>query len=256
MSNTLRFINTLFDKDERTCFSSTPYGIEVNFDWYPEDVFFSINPLHSSRADQNCTALRSILVECDSTPLEEQIELVTSRIPVTSIVYSGGKSYHFIISLEEPCKDRADYDELVRRIYALIPEADRTAKNPSRFSRLPGSVRPETGKEQTLEFLGSRISRAKIESVLPAPKPPPTRSEPQPGFYHPLVVEAIHNPDGVMDKLGMDSRNAFFYWLGQRLKETTNDSTRRREIVETVYTNLRHNENFSLQEALNAGRCR
>jgi len=250
------FLNILFNDSEETCFASNPYEIDIDFMPLRQDIFFSINPMHATRADINVVSFRNILIEIDTLPLAQQIDYVTSKLPVTSIVFSGSKSYHFIISLEEPCKDRADYDQLVARIYELLPEADRSARNPSRFSRLPGAIRPETGKEQSLTYLGSRISRAKIESALPPPKPPKQHTQTEPGFYHPLVVHALFTPDEVMQQLKIDSRNGFFFWLGQRLKETGCDSTRKEEIISTIYLNLKHKVDFSLREAKNAARVK
>lgn len=178
-----KFFEILFDANEKTCFSKTPYGTYI---CSPDsravlDVYFTINPLSGNRCDANVTAYRNILIEMDRIPLDVQKDRL-SDVPYSTLVYSGGKSYHAIISLQEPCSSRAEYDALVDRIYSKIPDADRSARNPSRFSRVPGAVR-DNGKEQELLFVGSRISRAILEAWLgPAPVPKP-RAEPV-GVYN------------------------------------------------------------------------
>jgi hypothetical protein len=252
---TRSFLKVLFEPDEQTCFADTPYNIALGTTPIPGNTFFSINPMHTSRADANVTCYRNLMLECDNMPLEQQIEYVTSRIPVSTIVYSGGKSYHFIISLAEPCSTREEYDTLVRRIHALLPQVDPTTKNPSRFSRLPGAMRLDTGKMQDLVYKGSRISRATLEAKLP-PLELPKVYEKAAGFFSTLVVDAMFKPDEVMQKVGISGRNAFFFWLGQRLSEGNASSSQKAAIVEQAYSNLRDKTDFRWTEASVAARVK
>lgn len=249
------FLNVLFDRDEEICFGTTIYDTALYLDAVPEDLFFSINPMHTSRADNNVTCFRNILIEIDSMPLEEQIHYVVEKIPVSSIVYSGGKSFHFIISLAQPCKDRTEYDALVARIYKLLPMADKSTKNPSRFSRLPGAVRPDTGKLQHLEELYDRVNREDLESCLPPIdiKPPVIQQE---GFLSSIIADAMFNPDAVMQKVGIQSRNAFFFWLGQRLKDGNASREQKELIVTRVYNLLKNKNDFTIKEAKQAARIK
>lgn len=246
------FIRTLFDKDEQTCFSQTPYGTELSS--APQlDIFFSINPMHTSRADANVTYYRNILLEIDSLPLDEQLRYMDG-IPVTSIVYSGGKSYHFIISLEQPCKTREEYDLLVKRLHKLLPEVDPTTKNPSRFSRLPGAIRPDTGKLQELIYLGNRVNNGQLDALLPILPPQKPITAPPSGFFSTLVVDAMFNPESVMNKLNIESRNQFFFWLGQRLKDGNASAEQKLQIVEQAYANLKDKHDFKWTECMQAAR--
>lgn len=170
-----KFFSLLFDDEEMTCFSSDPYGITVYNVHNPIHhfrAFFSINPMIANRADANVTKYRNILIEMDKLPLPEQMFLLED-MPVSSIVYSGGKSYHAIISLTEPCETRAEYDDLVRRVHARVPDADKSTKNPSRFSRTPEALR-NNGKRQDLIYVGERVSREAVEAWLG----PELKSEP------------------------------------------------------------------------------
>ncbi len=164
-----KFYNILFEPHEYVCWSYDIYGTKV----YGQQTmlqqrganFFSINPLIGGRLDANVTCFRNILIEFDSIPLREQIiELTLKVVPYSTLVYSGGKSYHAIISLEEPCETREDYDRLVLRIQKKLPDMDTSTKNPSRFSRAPGALR--NGVEQTLHGAHKRCSKKDLEEWL------------------------------------------------------------------------------------------
>lgn len=133
---------------------------DVQADVFP---FFVINPLRpgSPRRDQNVSVYRNFLIECDTLPLDEQLHRIRDLgMPFTSCVYSGNKSLHFIVSLASALPSRQEYDRLARRLLQAVPWADKTTKNPSRFSRTPGHQRVDTERLQRLEWLGSRVDTA------------------------------------------------------------------------------------------------
>lgn len=168
MESVKRFYSILFDPNEEICWSSSVYGVSVfpKYMWETGTVnsFFSINPLKDYRKDDNVTCFRNILLEFDDIlPINQEQILVT--IPYSTLVWSGGKSNHAIISLEQPCKDRVEYDALVKRIHDKVPQADKSTKNPSRFSRSPGAIR-DSGNTQTLRAVNRRISREELEAWL------------------------------------------------------------------------------------------
>lgn len=175
----MTFWKILFDPEESTCFASTIYGTaicKVDTGIHLPGRFFSINPLKSNRTDANVTCYRNILLEFDDMPPAEQLELL-KPVPFTTLVWSGGKSFHAIISLEEPCKTRKEYDSLVRRIYKVMPSVDKANKNPSRFSRMPGKVR-DNGQLQELRDVICRRTRGELDAWLgPAPVEAETNSE-------------------------------------------------------------------------------
>jgi len=165
----------LFDAEDGICLSENLYGTTVyhvdNIPPKPDTAYqyFSINGLKGKRSDANVTCFRNILLEFDNMPLRDQMKLLES-IPKSTIVFSGGKSYHAIISLETPCKDRAEYNKLVKRIYDKVPGVDKQTKNPSRFSRTPEAIR-DNGVKQDLIYIGCRITDAELEMWLgPAPE--------------------------------------------------------------------------------------
>jgi len=182
------FFNCLFDENEYTCFAVEPKGTEVYLAHAAIDekeAYFSINPLNGKidtcpteswhhpekprRCDGNVVVYRNILLEMDSTPLEQQREYMQKiQLPYSTCVFSGSKSYHFIISLETPLMSRSEYDSLVRRVYKAVgnKKLDPTCKNPSRLSRIPGHHRKDTGKIQELIRIQGRVANQELENWL------------------------------------------------------------------------------------------
>lgn len=174
------FTRTLFEPDELTCFTRDPKGTKVSsvlsFDG---QNYFCINPLaatdaqphqswHSAaigrRADCNVTSYRNILCEFDSGSIAEQRAIVAS-MPYSTLVFSGGKSLHAIISLESPCTDLASYKRLCKRIYAKLGDTvDKSASNPSRLSRCPHAMRGDV--KQELLDVRKRVSASELEAWL------------------------------------------------------------------------------------------
>lgn len=171
----------LFKKNELICTGNFKSTDLTSSSTREVQEFFSINPLKESRKDLNVTAFRNFLFEMDTLALEEQQQLLkTNKIPLTSVVYSGSKSYHIIISLEndlslEPHKLESiqKYKETWKAIASYIAKEwnidvklfDESCKNPSRFSRFPGFIR-SNGNEQSQILLGSIWSDEQLQSVL------------------------------------------------------------------------------------------
>lgn len=112
---------------------------------------------------------RVFLVELDETPLDQQIDhfKIALKMPYSSIVYSGGKSFHFLIVLDdvidlETHRFCADWImNIVRGSHSKADgrtPIDETNKNPVCFTRFPDVLRPDTGKLQELVELRGRIS--------------------------------------------------------------------------------------------------
>lgn len=249
-----RFLKVLFEPEEQTCYASSPYDTKLYAQPTSDCVFFSINPMHTSRKDENVTCYRNILLELDKVPIEQQMNLVLSKIPVSTIVFSGNKSYHFIISLKEPAKDRETYDRIVRGLMQAIPEADPTTKNPSRLSRFPGVFRPDTRLFQELVYVGERISVDK----LPKPKQiaeKPVHIATNIVYVSGLLQQALDNPDQyIMSHFG--GRNQFFYWVGRRCTELKHTREEKKKVVDRIYDKLQNKKGFSKNEAYSAARVK
>lgn len=182
----------LFDEGEFVCTTNPPKGMEstvvsplaaADFN----NQYVCINPLDGSkdneplydwhhasrprRADANVTCFRSFLVEFDERELVDQVDYVQSiGMPYSLLTYSGGKSFHFIISLSEPCESARDYRETVERLYAAVggkaAGLDMSTKNPSRLSRTPNAYRLGTDVQQALLDVKSRVPRSVLEEWL------------------------------------------------------------------------------------------
>lgn len=252
--NRAKFLKILFDPGQQTCYSKDAYGTEIKTEPGAEDVYFSINAMHTSRADANVVCYRNFLLELDSVPLEQQISLVTSRLPVTAITFSGGKSYHFIFSLLEPVTTEAEYRRVVRGLMEAVPEADKATKNPSRLSRLPGAVRPETGLLQDLVYLGNRIALDELPE--PAPYHEPKAEPANISFVKGQLLSALHA--GVDNYIAghFSGRNQFFYWLGKRASELGHTREQKKKLVDDFYAKLDNKKGFSIREAYAAARVK
>lgn len=268
------FLRILFDDGQQTCFAADAKGVAIKPGPGPNDLFFSINAMdpktdhfpiehyHAAnkprRADHNVICYRNFLIEIDNMPLSEQLAYVQDKVPVSSIVFSGSKSYHFIISLEQPVT-ATQYAKIASGLHRLLPAADSATKNPSRLSRLPWAVRPDTRLVQELLYLGSRIPLSKL------PEPPASK-------HTPTHLQKVQNPNVLyvnkqlaqVRTVGVDTyiaehfagRNQFFYWLGRRSQELKQTREQKRELVEAYYNMLNNKSGFSIREAYMAARVR
>lgn len=181
------FLSVLFDSGEEVCVSDSKYAnlsipldslyqnsvtlVSPNPSVFPKKVeirdikLIAINPIKGNREDENCTALRTFLVEVDNMPLKDQYDYIQSlKMPYSVCVFSGGKSLHFGITLAEDLNSLETYKYLATWILNIANKADRNTKNPSRSIRVPGSIRD--GREQKLLELKSRIPLEQLNAWL------------------------------------------------------------------------------------------
>ena len=95
-----------------------------------------------SITDGDVTAHRFVLVESDAVPVETQLALYARlKLPIAAVILSGGKSAHAWVRVDAP--DAASYDLAAKRLFEILAPygVDKANKNPSRLSRLPGSIR-------------------------------------------------------------------------------------------------------------------
>lgn len=165
----------------------------------PVAQFYSINPLHGwldhvkapngeitaikgpgRRADLNVTRFQNFLFEMDNVPLDQQLNIIlTCGFPWATVTYSGGKSYHAILSLEQALDAKPhtqegvdEYKRVWKQLAAVLCQRagrdikilDSSTQNPSRLSRTPGAVRGT--KVQELVKLGRLCSAEELRSIL------------------------------------------------------------------------------------------
>lgn len=147
-------------------------------------VYYAINPIDplnnrnekgaaTHRASINVTAFRNFLFEIDSLPLDTQESLIrhlATFVPPAQVTFSGSSSLHMILSVADtlPFEPHtaagiAQYSQAWRALNAELTEIssaflgnecpgrlfDPSCKDPSRLSRVPGALRPDTLKIQT-----------------------------------------------------------------------------------------------------------
>jgi len=186
MSSTEAQLDKLFDPSDTTSFLKKVYWngetslVRVD---KSEAEYFCINPLKSTdthRTD-NLKKLQNFLFEFDKVDLEVQLgklrELKTiHHLPIASIVYSGGKSYHAIIALQAPLTEivnetnlltyKAYWHSLAKFILDKTGlEADTACSKPAQLSRLAGATRTDNGATQELIELGDYISTDELQAI-------------------------------------------------------------------------------------------
>jgi len=168
------WITTIFDPEEFVCLGvCTPEILQAKVqckDVYTQEAqkifpidnhsWITLNPFkpYSTRSNDNVAAYRNFLIEFDEVPLEVQEKLIEeSGIPYTSQVFSGNKSYHFAVSLEEPLQDLDLWKSLWRKIYTALPDMDSKSDRPCAFMRTCWGLNYKTGTQQQLVKLGQRV---------------------------------------------------------------------------------------------------
>lgn len=78
--------------------------------------YLLLNPVqkNTTRKKGNISKFRSFLLESDSLPLEDQKKVFLyamkyHKLPISYILFSGGKSYHGVVSLQVPISDNNPY---------------------------------------------------------------------------------------------------------------------------------------------------
>lgn len=127
--------------------------------WFrPNPVVFPLVSTGTAVADADVAEYRHALVECDEWSIKQQVAVYRRlRLPVSAIVYSGGKSAHAFVRIG--ARDKDEYRTRVGVLYDTLESygvpVDTQNKNPSRAARLPGFVRGD--QEQRLLYLNTGL---------------------------------------------------------------------------------------------------
>lgn len=174
------FLKTLFDDGDHLVLAKNKYGItSYKFDPSKQSrcQYFGLNPLKegTTRAILNCVEYRTFLIEFDQKdakgrpiPPRQQLSYfneVFGKGMLTAAVYSGSKSSHIFIRLNNPV-DLAEYKRIHWRICSALAFSDEQVSDPGRLARLGGAIRPDTEKEQEILFLGDKVELSKLERRL------------------------------------------------------------------------------------------
>jgi RecA-family ATPase len=117
-------------------------------------IYVRMNPTNGSDAD-DVIKFRHVLVEFDEgqTKTKQYQLIMKSELPCSCVLDSGGKSIHGWVRVD--AKDKKEYEQRVEVIHKHFEKytMDTGNKDPGRYSRLPGFVRPDTGNMQQLLHL-------------------------------------------------------------------------------------------------------
>lgn len=145
-----------------------------NFEKVEEITYLqALNPLKDNTASHPTNSgvvCQNFLFECDYLSKEEQEELIEkAKDYLYRVVWSGNRSYHCIVRLDEPVTF-TNY----RKIWPYLQYklgfigADEQCKMPSKYTRVPDQINPKTGNLQTL-YLNDKhvLSKQEIFDSLP-----------------------------------------------------------------------------------------
>lgn len=122
-----------------------------------------VNPLQedSTRAQGNVIAYRNFVLEIDNMDYEEQLTYVNRQgVPVTTAVFSGNKSIHFVLALDEDV-GKEDYARYCKLIAKALPSLDSSCLEPSRLTRCPAEGQP-------MLYHRGRVPRLELDCWLEA----------------------------------------------------------------------------------------
>ena len=122
--------------------------------------FVTINKLKDgslTARDENVETCSSFLFEIDNEDLEIQYErakkLFDNNI-VNRIVFSGSKSYHCRITINDPPDNKEQYKHVWKKLNEKYFEnkSDTACRNPARLTRMPNAIRKNGIKQKRLHL--------------------------------------------------------------------------------------------------------
>jgi hypothetical protein len=129
-------------------------------------ILVALNPAEGLRCDENIVKYRSFLVELDVGSIPEQLNTIKHlKMPFSAQVFSGNKSVHTVITVDEDLNTESQYRMIAKWIFAIVTSADKKCENPSRCIRIPEVYR-EPGKKQRLIRLKERVTHKELFAWL------------------------------------------------------------------------------------------
>lgn len=121
---------------------------------FSDIVLVAMNPVKGPRKDENVTAFRTFMVELDEGDLGEQFEYVKGKgLPYSACVFSGGKSLHYAITLDQDLPTYKIWRFYAEWILKVMERADQQTKNPTRSIRMAGNMR-DGAEMKMVDFKG------------------------------------------------------------------------------------------------------
>ncbi len=120
----------------------------------------------SQRAEENLVAYEYLLIESDSVEMELWLRVLSKLdLPIVAVTTSGSKSAHALVRVGQ--KDREGYLARASEIADLVVPlgADPAAMSAVRLTRVPGCMRRDTGKAQTLIYFNPDAGKVAGDSA-------------------------------------------------------------------------------------------
>jgi hypothetical protein len=140
-------------------------------------TFIRVNPMvEGGSKNSDVESFRHVLLESDKTPKPLQwAAIIASRLPVTAVVDSGGKSLHAWVRVY--AANAEQYRERAKRAADAMDafegvEVDRACLNPARLARLAGCARGDSRQELIALGIGAENWEAWEAEQVPASPPP------------------------------------------------------------------------------------
>ena len=132
----------------------------------------------SFRCGSCVASFKFALVEFDAMPLTEQENfwtgvLDTGTLPVRALTFSGNKSIHALVEIG--ASNASTWQTVLDTLLFAVcnpnaepkHQADRACRNADRLMRLPGALRRDNGREQSLLWLSAQAMPARPVSAQP-----------------------------------------------------------------------------------------
>jgi len=163
-------------------------------------TFIRVNPMtENGSKNEDVASFRHVLIESDKTPKALQwAAIVASRLPISAVVDSGGKSLHAWVRVD--AENAEEYRARAKRAADAMDafegvEVDRSCLNPARLARLAGCARGESRQELIALGMGA-VCWEEWET------PEPTTVAPVPVAEKPFLI--------------LGNLNRVYYYLSRR----------------------------------------
>jgi hypothetical protein len=166
-----KFINVLFDEEDTICICRSPsdYFFIKKKDYQGELgkllAFNPTNPTTKTRKNSDVAKFRSFMIEFDNISIKQQYDVILEiGFPHSTITYSGNKSLHIILTLEQEIESQDNYylySKWIQNIFqAKSYRPDPLTKSPSFLTRFPNVTSDDGFYSQKLLSLQGRVNNS------------------------------------------------------------------------------------------------
>lgn len=157
--------NILFDENDYVFVAPDLYKGEVILrDDVKDGQYYCLNAVkpNTGRKLEDISKFRNFLIEMDKFEMDfnKKWDYVVNEmgIPFSACIYSGNKSLHFVVSLENPLADAKTYNLFAQWLKNIFKNADSSCLQPQKLTRFPNGMNKSTGKIQEVREIRERIS--------------------------------------------------------------------------------------------------